>query len=307
MNASSLDLARATAIVDLAQAHGMELSATGSRTWELPALSSSSRVATVSIRGSWLHFESPLARPRHGGPPRAQRARHMLRRNASLPAGVNYCLGLRTLRPMLCGDFALDEQHVNDDDLATQVAAACDAFCQTLACTDSRLSSDDRQIDELLQKPLHVDDDRGEIIRTHCDSAGWTYIERGNGQLAITLDVPDHFCQAYAYRAGEREVRLGTLLDLPSELGPPSRHAVNIFLLTASRRVRMARVAMVGERSDAPYRWEVAWPDLPNVSQFHSGLSALLIACRLSVNELQAFGDESIANSYLQLRGCSWQ
>ncbi len=179
---------------------------------------------------------------------------------------------------------------------------------------------------------MTVDDEAGEVIRALCESTGWAYNERGNGQLAITLDVPRQFCQACLYLVGGTEYRLSTTLEMPFEVSRLSRYAMASFLLTASRVVRMARAATISSgtvssgtvssgtissgtissraasaETVSEYRWEVAWSRPPTPTQFHCGVSTLSLASRLTRQELQSLCDESIAGMYLKLRGSTSQ
>ena len=307
MNPPVLDETRLAAIPRILQSHGTALSATGPQTWEMTGFASMSRLVTMRLRGQWLHFESAPRLPHVTRLPGLRRAHQMLCCNTSLPGCLTHCVGLRRACAMLSADFPVDRDHVDDDDLSSQVCAACDAFCDAMRRPHPRRAAGVAMALEGLQVPLCVDHEMGAATREHCDDRGWTYVERGSGQLAITLDVPDQFCQAHAYQIGETEFRLGATLEVPTELSLRSRHALEVFLLTACRLVRMARVGVVLHDGRSLYRWEVVWPRLPSSAQLHSGLAALSVACRLTGRELHALSDESIACTYLRLRGCSRQ
>jgi hypothetical protein len=151
-----------------------------------------------------------------------------------------------------------------------------------------------------------IDDSLGEQTRRLCHQSGWEFYERGNGVLAITLDVPGQFCQAYAY-ASSGSYRVAVTLQQPREVDGPSHRAMAVFLLAATSLVRTARATLVEDPLGQEYRWEVAWPELPATSAFHQGLIALSIACRLTTRELLALADTSIADTYLSLWGRSPQ
>jgi hypothetical protein len=158
-----------------------------------------------------------------------------------------------------------------------------------------------------LRRPLTIDDDAGETARELCEQTGWAYSERRSGQLAITLDVPDQFIQATAYLVNGREFRLAATLEVPPGLSCASRHAIATFLLTATRMIRLARASIMNDRVSCDHRWEVAWDEIPTTRQFHCGLSALSVACHMTVREVQALCDDSIARAYLRLRKGRWR
>ncbi len=132
MNSADLDETRRAAILQIVQAQGVPLAAIGPRSWELSDFATQSRFVTMTMHGGWLHFESGRRIPRCGKLPGSRRAHQMLRCNATLPGCLNYCVGLRRAKVMLGGDFPVDREHVDEDELPSQVRAACAAFCAAL-------------------------------------------------------------------------------------------------------------------------------------------------------------------------------
>ncbi len=291
---------------------------TGPGTFKLGFLEAKSRTITASADDLWLHLEARCTGQRANRLPGLRRTEKMLCANAFLPAGMTYCLDTRLPRCLLVGDVLLDAlgtgasvgNNVLADALKQQIHEICDAFRASLSPRHSESMCGDFGSLEGFHDPLAVDHELGEVTRQLCDSTGWSYTKRSTGQLAIELDVPNQYVQAHAYQVCEHEFRLGATVEIPGQTSPTSRQAMGIFLLTASRVVRMACACVVaasvvsGEASPT-YRWEVVWPGTASRTQFHDGLSALTIACRLTVRELHALCDESIASTYLALRGRS--
>ena len=177
-------------------------------------------------------------------------------------------VGTRSASTYLVTDLPIHDAYADTECLVSEVRTLFGALQEALAQSPGKCSPIDGAWP---REPLTIDQAAGAEFRALCEFAGWEFYERGNGQLAITLDVPGQFCQAFAYQMEAGETRVSTVLEMPALAGK-SLHAVALFLLTASRVVRMGRATLQTTGVAREYRWEVAWPSMPSRHQFHSGL-----------------------------------
>jgi hypothetical protein len=231
----------------------------------------------------------------------------LLASNAGLPEGLRYVIGRRQQSVNLLVDVPLYLYGSDLDALADEVELVLESYQATLH-EPPVISVEELRTRRAEQgEPLTVDDEAGAAARELCHTAGWEYHERGSGQLAVTLDVPDQFCQAHTYQADHGRFRLHTVLDAPPPPSADSRYAMAAFLLTACRAVRLARATAEPLDGGYEYGWEVCWQTVPTVPQFHCGMSALSMACRMTLRELQALSDAAIASAYMRLRAAGSQ
>ncbi len=302
MITSDLSRERLAALAAVLAARAGSIDMVTPRAWRLPCPGREPATAVASVDGEWLHFETPLPCRHANALPGPRQSLGLLQANAFLPSGTNYGIDARRRGTYLVTDVLVQDDQADVGDLASAVQGWFDAFCSIRATAPSQRSANSDRSVQPPHTPLTVDHDAGEATRSLCDRTGWTYHERRNGQLAITLDVPEQFCQAQASLVGTRGYRLSTALSMPANVSAKSSHAIAVLLLTASHVVRVARAVALADGNKWAYRWEVVWPRLPTEVQFQSGLSALSIACRMTVGELQALCDRSIAGTYLMLR-----
>jgi hypothetical protein len=83
-----------------------------------------------------------------------------------------------------------------------------------------------------------------------------------------------------------------------------SQYATELLLLWASRAVRMARAtATTTDDGTTQYCWEVLLGSAPTSRELDHALTALSVACRMSLREAQALQDKEIARVYLAMQG----
>lgn len=297
-----LTLQRPAALQEVLEFLEKERDPVASYTLEVPSPRRTNAPTSVIIDEGWLHLEAPLPCRRGGGFPGPRRALGLLKSNVFLPHGITYCIGARSRRLFQIADLPLHEGFTEQSQMPVHVQRLFDTFCSTLKTAPSKVSIRDDVSKAGLQQPLSVDEAAGEAARKLCEETGWAYSERGNGQLAITLDSPGQFIQAAAYLVDDHEFRLATRLEVLPGVSYTSRHAIATFLLTASRMIRMARASTVDAGVACQHRWEVAWDQIPGAKQFHCGLAALSVACQMTVREIRALCDDSVARAYLELR-----
>jgi len=271
-------------------------------TSRIPCPHGTGATVSISIDEGWLHLEAPLPRRRAGTLPGPRRSVRLLSSNAALRHGISYCVGARCRETYQIADFPLRDAGADRSQLLDRARALFDVFCDTLTSYPMTLSVGNEEPLHELRRPLTIDDEAGETARELCDRTGWAYSERGNGQLAITLDAPDQFIQAAAYLVNGHEFRRATTMEVLPGLSCASRHAIATFLLTATRMIRLARASITHDRVSCDHRWEVAWDEIPAARQFHFGLSALSVACQITVREVRGLCGDSVARAYLGLR-----
>lgn len=157
---------------------------------------------------------------------------------------------------------------------------------------------------------------RSEIVRL-CAEAGWSCHERAGGRVAVPLDVSGQFCEAMLMAGEQGGVRIEYTLDA-GERSSVSAAASSLFLLRANRVYRMARLAMTyspacartadsgevaGGLSGVRFVWDVVLPEHAGPADLNAALSALSVACRGTVRELQVLADDRVAREYLAIQG----
>ena len=285
------------------------MKAAGPGTWWVSFPERPSAPVRVWTDGTWCSLDIRPSRRSTDGAPGPRQTVMLLSENGTFPAYVNYSLTVRRGSLLLSAECLLDSG-ASADDRATRVREMCQEMCQAFRRTLDATTAPSGRITAAacgqdVGEPLSVDDAAGEAAELLCRETGWPFHVRADGQLAITLDVPGNFCQAYVHRVGPDDYRLCAHLEPPAPVSATSTHAIGLFLLTATRVVRLARVAACGDARSPNYRWETACSALPQPGPFDAALSALSVACRVTSSELPAFGDEAIAAQYLTLRGWS--
>lgn len=157
---------------------------------------------------------------------------------------------------------------------------------------------------------------RSELARM-CDEAGWSCHERAGGRVAVPLDVSGLFCEAIVSPHESGGLRVEYTLD-GGERSRVASAASSLFLLRANRVYRMARLSMTyspasartvdsgevaGGLSGVRFVWDVVLPGPAGPADLNAALSALSVACRGTVRELQVLAGDQVAREYLAIQG----
>ena len=283
----------------------------GTRQWQVPSKNGRSVTATVQLTETWLLFDAPLTWMLNGDKLDSRLIGDLFSQNGSLPGRLKFVVPPHSMAPAVAADLPMDEE----GDGQGEIAATCGELHELLKRQHGRRPAGrgkkktarraPAKAANVADSPLTQTGDQvpAEGVAQLCAETGWTCTQRSDGQPAITLDVTGAFHQALAASTPDGSVRLAVALDVADSLPPVCRTAVQLFLLTASRVIRMVRATGSIDPSLPAYRWEVAWSETPSAFQFHHGLSALSVACRHTAREVEALGDEEIAKQYLWRRG----
>jgi hypothetical protein len=290
-------------IADFLEQCAGDVRAAGQDRWRFALSGTVSLSVTARRNKEWLWLRAPLARSaRRLSPELIDR---LLGQNRELAGGAKFTLADDPPRLYVSAEIPLDEE---DADLGARLAEVCEAFRQA-----AQSLANGQRAGDAAPLGAHIEGGEGPTPALDrrrlalCEQTGWPLARRAGDQVAIELDAPGLYCQAMAETKGERGLHLG--VDLAS--GPPSgdagRHALNVFLLHASHVVRMARATARTVGGATVYGWEVSLDRVAGAAEVQHALSALSVACRLSVREVEALKqDETTARSYLVLRGwCS--
>lgn len=133
-----------------------------------------------------------------------------------------------------------------------------------------------------------------------CREAAWEAHPHGDGTVAITLDVPHSFVQALATTDGDRvRLRVELCADVAA-LSDLCRQALERLLAQVRAAMRSVKPVWAGGRAGLE-----AWLDTTSdPDDLDAALTALSVACRLSVREAQLLSaDEVVARAYLESVG----
>jgi hypothetical protein len=132
--------------------------------------------------------------------------------------------------------------------------------------------------------------------------AGWPYVDRPDGRIAVELEVPGAFQQAVIDRVPEHAIRILAVLGSDESVeGETNRAAVAALLLRVAGAVRMVRVARECFADGFRPRLEVMLPACATSVDFGHALAALSLACRFCAREVEVLRrDEAAARAYLE-------
>jgi hypothetical protein len=138
-------------------------------------------------------------------------------------------------------------------------------------------------------------------LKQICAEAGWPFVERASGKLAVELEVANGFYQALLVPTG-RGVQIGC--DLATcDAAPLCRQAIGGLLLAASAAVRLVRAAIAPGEVPPVARFEVVFASAPCPLELANALESLSVACSHCGEEVNMLQDHAVAQRYLELRG----
>jgi hypothetical protein len=303
--------------------HAASVRETSPHSWEF---SFAGRKGAARIEPDWLLLDIPFDRSRSKSALSRERLERFLAVAAQLdgPAKFGFDPGAKQMH--LQADLPL----VLEDDPMERIDRAFLSMEQALQRIDEPNNAVSGNSDAA--QPANDAELAERCVRWKqlCEETLWPIHPRGASKLAVSLDVPGSFCQAIAEAAGAGSVRIRHEAG-NNELSDVSRKALAVFLLTASRVVRMARAYAVhevpgagsmvlggtaeavaglsspGTQHPAPSTrsigWEILLGDPPAAFEIDRALSALSMACRMTTNELAVLAEDEVARRYLAVQG----
>jgi hypothetical protein len=139
-------------------------------------------------------------------------------------------------------------------------------------------------------------------LKQICSEAGWPFVERASGKLAVELEVANGFYLALVVPTG-RGVRIGCDLATCDAAPLACRQAIGGLLLAASGAVRLARAAIAPGEVPPVARFEVVFAGVPCPLELASALESLSVACSHCGEEIKTLQDHAVSQHYLELRG----
>ena len=218
-----------------------------------------------------------------------------LEANAALPGGARIAVRARSRRPAARAELVLPE---HPDVLVHRLSRGFLGLRSAIAW----LSDGRSKVPSVLAEgSCQAEPERlGEL----CAEAGWPATPRDAARWAVPLELDDAFHEAIIEAACDGAFEAWAALDAaPDEA--IARRAVEIMLLTAAGRMRLARPVACGQAAARRYGWQVSCPVGFEASDVGHALSALSVACRQTLAEAAALCDPDLAQRYLRLRGWS--
>jgi len=139
-------------------------------------------------------------------------------------------------------------------------------------------------------------------LKQICAEAGWPFVERASGKLAVELEVANGFYQALLVPTG-RGVQIGCDLATCDAAPLVCRQAIGGLLLAASGAVRLLRATIAPGEVPPVARLEVVFAGAPCPLELASALESLSVACSHCGEEINMLQDHAVAQRYLELRG----
>ncbi|MEK6289230.1 MAG: hypothetical protein AABO57_26255 [Acidobacteriota bacterium] len=274
----------------------------GGGRWSFALGNGKSFAVTARAVDEWLLLDLPLT-------DRIARGEmwDLLRMNATLEGPSKFVLMPDNRSVHLRADIPLFEEEYGetecegetDDDPARRVETACAGL--KAALRSFRGEATNKRVVKSGQSE-GVDESRAQELQRLCGEAGWPFIERAAGKLAIDLDARGGFYQALVEQRSSG-AHVSVEVAVCDALAATSRQAISTLLLKTGGVVRMARPSVDEQESRVAARFEVAFVAPPTAIELAHALSSLSVACSLCGRETQALRDETIANDYLAIAG----
>lgn len=193
-----------------------------------------------------------------------------------------------------CDDGAEALSHNGTDD-----GAAFDKAQAKEAPSSTRTVDDAIKIDDTVEADRAPETGLGALVA----EAGWAFVQRAAGRLAIDLGVPGQFHQAIVEPRNAGGCRVRVELARLGDVADETRAAVAVLLLTVAHVVRFVRAGAEPLDGTTAVFVEVDIESAATSPEIHHALSALSVACRMAGREVKALMDLDLARSYLAARG----
>lgn len=236
--------------------------------------------ADIDVRaaGAWLLFDAAFHDDRA--------PLKLLRRNATITGSAKFVLTPEN-QARVRAELMLEE----DADCAGMIGEIRDGFAAVLAGK------------ELVPRPAEPEGNT-ENLRRLCKETGWTFIERADGSLSVTLETGGGLHQASVSPRGAG-VRISAAFGTCDSPPDTVRQAIAVLLLTTGGMVRLVKPAVGELDGEFAPDFSVAFAAVPPAEGIATAFSALSVACRHCGEEEYALHDETVARQYLAIRGWS--
>lgn len=270
------------AIADALAKHASAVQPAGHERWTLVLANGTDFAATARVDDGWLVLEAPFDRE----PASPGRAWQWLRWNASLDGGARFALRPDATGPCACAELPVDD----DVDVTRRVGEACRGLTAA-----KELVSGVEPVDGAIAG------EGGGALADLCGEAGWGFVDRDGGCLAVDLDVPGAFHQATVAAQGAGVSVTVPVLDASAARAPVCEEAVGLLLARVCGVLRMARVAATMRDGVPEARFEVVFASRPCAAEMTHAFAALSVAARIAAREATVlWSHESVADSYVR-------
>ncbi len=300
----------------------------GDRNWGIQLGCEGAHAGTVSIDGDWLIVRVPVSGRRTPRCLGQEYLSGLLRFSGLLPAGVKYVLEGST--PGLSVAFDLRMPHESStlpdgaDRFAEQLASGLAGVEQAFALlkggaefgeqagVPSEPTSETTSAGSGTDQDTNTDADQAagtdsESWQKLVETAGWPNTVRASGRIGIPLETSTEHVQAVLEPLPGDAARVSFECATGNVTGDIGQHALAVMLLTVAGAVRWTRPVTEPDAADGPPHcgWEVALSPGADEVDMQQALSVLSIAAVMTARESRLFAEESVARSYLEIRGWS--
>jgi hypothetical protein len=269
----------------------------GGGRWELELVNGKAISGIARFLDEWLLIEAPVS-DRVG--------RGDLWRVLGLNAGLeglskfvlmpdNWSIRLRADIPLV---DEWDDASDREDESAVELTGRLHAECAALKAAFRRYGG---ELPSGRQDGIAPADSE---LQRLCSDAGWRFVERSAGKLAIDLDARGGFYQAIVEQRGAG-ANLSVEIAQTETLAETSRQAMAALLLKTGALVKLARPSVEEHENEVLARFEVRFSAMPNAIELKHALSSLSVACTMCGREARMIKDEVVAREYLAIAGAS--
>lgn len=244
------------------------------------------------LEDDWLLLSRPVNRVVPRG-----RLSDLLRRNATLDGLVKFA-GLPGRRTEIRAEIPLDLEL----DLDQQIEAVARGLGRASAALRETAHA---PTPAQASPPAGTQAGTGVDLPALCAELGMAFTERDDGALSVELPGVAGLCGHARLEPASRTgggFRAWLALGPCGELGPESREALGVLLLSASATVRLARAVVRPGDEGEMAGVEVQWPTVANARALEHALGALAAGGRYFGREVNALCDPSVARAYLDTK-----
>lgn len=256
---------------------------------------------SITLFEDWLQLSAPVAGGHMHGPAVPRCAWDLLKTNAPLTGSAKIVIppggdAVMAVRELWLASESASEADDADAMLRQMLREAIDDFDEAMGRLAGRGRERGRDAE-----PAALGEN---ALVEMCGLARWPCNRRAEGRVTVQLDVPGSYALAMLHPGPRIRVVLELPLQ-PRELSPLARQAIGTVMLQLAGHVRWVRASVLGDESAESAVLESQLGPAAAASDLGEVLSAMSVAAGMSIRELPALADETIAEKYLTIRGWS--